>query len=77
MTAPTAAQVKLLRMVADAIIDAVKAAGPLGAPAGVLYAALMGHGCTLSQFEQIMGGMVRAGLLTRSGDLYHVAEAGR
>jgi hypothetical protein len=67
-------QIKLLRMVADAILASVKAAGPLGATGGIIYAALMAHGCTLHQFEQIMGGMVRAGLLTQHGHLYRLAE---
>jgi hypothetical protein len=69
----TQAQIKLLRMIADAIIDSVKAAGPLGAPGGVIYAALMAQGCTLAQYEQLMAGLVQAGKLTRHGDLYRVA----
>ena len=70
----TAAQVKALRAVADAITDTVREAGPFGAPGGVIYAALMAHGCTLHQFQQIMAGLVQAGRLTREGDLYRVAE---
>ncbi len=66
-------QITALRQIAAAIIESVKAAGPLGAPGGVLYAALMAQGCTLHQFEQIMGGMVRAGKLTKRGDCYHLA----
>ncbi len=66
-------QITALRQIAAAIIEAVKAAGPLGAPGGVMYAALMAQGCTLHQFEQIMGGMVRAGKLTKRGDCYHLA----
>jgi hypothetical protein len=73
----TQEQIRLLRMVASAIIDSVRAAGPTGAPGGVIYAALMGQGCTLHQYQQIMGGLVRAGQLRQDGDLYHVAEAGR
>jgi hypothetical protein len=73
----TAAQVKLLRMVADAILSTVREAGPLGAPGGVIYAALMAQGCTLHQFQQIMGGLVRAGMLTQDGDCYHAVEGGR
>jgi hypothetical protein len=69
----TSSQIQLLRSIAAAIVDAVKAAGPLGAPGGVIYAAMSAQGCTLNQFTQIMAGMVRAGLLTRDGDLYHVA----
>lgn len=65
-------QIKALRLVCDAVIDAVRAAGSLGAPGGVIYAALMGQGCTLSQFESLMSGLVRAGKLHRDGDLYFV-----
>ena len=36
-----------------AIADCIKEAGQI--PAGHLYAALMGHGCTLNAFEQIVG----------------------
>ena len=69
----TQAQIQLLRMIADAVIDSVKAAGPLGAPGGVIYAALMAHGCTLGQFEQIMSALVATGKLTRDGHLCRVA----
>lgn len=63
-----------LKAVADAIIDAVRAAGPTGAPGGILYAALMAYGATLQQYEQIMAGLVRAGMLRKSGELYFVVE---
>jgi len=62
-----------LRRIADAIVDSVRAAGPHGAPSGVLYAALMAHGCTLNQFNSLMSGLVRAGRLTQDGLLYRVA----
>jgi hypothetical protein len=70
----TAQEIAAIRMVAEAIEDAVKAAGPLGAPGGVIYAALMAHGVTLDQYNQLMSGLVRAGRLTRDGHLYHVAK---
>lgn len=70
---PTAAQAQALRAIVAAVVDAIAAAGPLGAPGGTLYAALMAHGCTLSQFESLMAALVRAGKVTRSGDLYRVA----
>jgi hypothetical protein len=63
-------QISALKMIADAVIDSVKAAGSLGAPGGVLYAALMAHGCTLEQFESIMSALVQAGKLTQRGHLY-------
>jgi len=77
----TQEQIRALRAVADAIIESIDLAGPQGAPAGVMYAALMSYGITLSQFEQIMAGLCGAGKLRKSGHLYFVAgqyyEAGR
>jgi hypothetical protein len=66
----TAQQVSALKMICDGVIDSVKAAGALGAPAGTLYAALMAYGCTLEQFERIMGVLVSIGKLQKRGDLY-------
>ena len=65
-------QVAALRQVGAAIIHAAN-----GAPAGIMYAALMAQGCTLHQFEQITGGLVRAGMLTRDGDMLTATENGR
>ncbi len=70
----TVQQAQAVRQVATAIIETVRESGPLGAPGGVMYAALMAQGCTLQQFEGIMGGLVRAGFLRKSGECYHVAE---
>ena len=61
-----------LRLALQAILDAVKEAGDLGAPGGVLYAALLGR-MSLAQFEQIMAALVRMGKLRREGDLYYWA----
>ena len=67
----TIEQAKALRAIAKAITDTVAETGPLGAPGGHLYAALMTQGCTLHQFEQIMSGLVRAGYLEKRGDCYY------
>ncbi len=71
---PTA--ILALRRILDAVCEAVKAAGPLGAPGGHLYAALMAHGCTMEQFNGIMAGLVRAGKLRKSGECYHYIGKG-
>lgn len=63
-------QARAIAGILDGIVDAVRAAGPLGCPAGVLYAALMVHGCTLDKFETIMGALVTAGRLTKKLDCY-------
>jgi hypothetical protein len=70
MTTPTEKQ-KAVWMILETIIDSVREAGSLGAPGGVLYAALMAHGCTLEQFEAIMAALVRTGRLRKSGQLYY------
>jgi hypothetical protein len=70
-------QNQALSQVLAAILDAIKGAGPLGAPGGALYAALMGHGCTLEQFETLMGVLLRMGKVRKSGDLYFVRWVGR
>ncbi len=66
----TAAQIKALRAIGDAVVDAVSAAGNQGAPSGHLYAALMPTGITLEQYEGLMAGLVAAKMLTKQGQLY-------
>ena len=70
----TSEQRNALAVVVDAVLDAVKAAGSVGAPGGVLYAGLMTYGCTHSQFVSLMGALVRAGKLRQDGNLYFVAS---
>ena len=70
-------QAAAIHLVVDAVVDAVKAAGDHGAPGGVIYAALMGQGCSLSQYESLMAALIRVGKLRRSGDLYFLAPRPR
>lgn len=65
-----------IRMICDGIVEAVKAAGKLGAPGGVLYAAFIGAGLTLNQFETIMRVLVKTGRLERKGHLYFAKNTG-
>lgn len=73
MTKLTNTQMRAVLAITDAIVEAVKAAGTLGAPGGTIYAALMAHGITLAQYEQLMAALVGAGKLTKQGHLYFVA----
>ena len=52
------------------IVEAVKDMGPMGAPSGPMYAALMTTGMTLDQYQTIMDGLVAAGKLKRRGHVY-------
>lgn len=73
----TVEQLKTLKIICDAVLEAVGAAGPLGAPGGTLYAALMAHGATIQQFEKLMAGLVNADLLRKQGELYFLTEKGK
>ena len=68
----TPQQAKALQAVAKAIIESCKTF----APGGVIYAALMAQGCTLNQFEQIMGQLVGAGMLSKEGECYTATDKG-
>ena len=70
----TTAQIQAVRQIVNAIVEAIKAAGPLGAPGGVLYAGLMTQGCSLSQFESLMTGIVKSGMIVKRGECYHIAK---
>ena len=63
-----------LRQILDALVDVVAASGKLGTPGGTLYAALMTHGCSLEQFEQVMSALIAAKKLTKRGELYFAVE---
>lgn len=69
----TASQASALRVIIDAVLSAVTAAGPSGAPGGVIYSALIGHGASFNQYTSLMHGLVSAGKLTREGDCYFIA----
>jgi hypothetical protein len=72
----TPSQIAAVRKIVAAILGAIKAAGDLGAPAGVLYAGLMSQGCSHSQFTSLMASMERGGFITNDDDLYHITPAG-
>ena len=68
------AAVRALVAITNIIVDVVRSSGTEGAPGGVLYAALMRYGCTLEQFEQIMGALVIAKKVTKRGQLYFAVK---
>jgi len=59
----------------DCILDAAKAAEPLGAPSGVIYAALMAHGMRLATYESLVNALVRAGRITVENHLIRAVAA--
>ena len=65
-------QTGALRAVCEAVIEAVRVSGPMGAPGGTIYMGLMQVGCSLNQYEQIMAALVQNGFLRRDGECYHL-----
>lgn len=59
-----------LSKITNAVLGTIREAGSMGAPGGLLYAALSSHGFSKQQFDQLMEAMVDAGKVRRSGDLY-------
>ncbi len=64
MTPTTAQALAALKLACACILEAAQAAGPLGAPSGIVYAAMMEHGMTLDVYETILAGLVQAGRIT-------------
>lgn len=58
-----------IRLVMEAIYDSVAVAGERGAPAGVVYAALMTHGCDLQTYQNFENSLTELGVLTKRGQL--------
>lgn len=52
---------RAISLAVECILDAAEEAGPLGAPSGVIYAALSAHGMRLQPYQQIVDALVRAG----------------
>jgi hypothetical protein len=63
-------EIAMIKAIADAIVEAIKEAGPLGAPGGAIYAAMTAQGITLVQYEQLMAALVATGKVRRQGHLY-------
>lgn len=52
--------------VLKAVADTIRESG--SAPAGIIYAALSAHGCSLQVFERIVGFLESEDLIRRDGD---------
>ena len=61
--------IKALMAVCNVIVEAVEEIGKPGLPAGHLYATLMGIGCSLEQFDMMIGVLVQSGKIRKEGHL--------
>lgn len=72
-TEDTTPAARKMARILRAVLESIDANGT---PAGVLYAALMAHGCTLEQFERIAHTLTDAGLATRRFNVLTRTPAG-
>ena len=56
------AVIEIVRSVAETIREAKRV------PAGTIYAALMTQGCTMQQYDQIEGLLLRSGVVRKAND---------
>jgi len=61
----------MLRQLAAAVIET------LPAQSGTLYAALMGQGCTLAQYKEILDALTETGLIRQDGQLIDSTPQGK
>ena len=66
----TTTQQSALNTVVKAVLETIREMGKDGAPSGVLFAALQTQGCTLNQFQSLMGALERAGKVALKYDCY-------
>jgi DNA-binding IclR family transcriptional regulator len=73
----TKQQILALQSIGKGIIESANLHST-GAPGGAIYSALMSHGASFNQFQQIMSTLVRHGFLSHDDDssTYHATEAG-
>jgi len=70
-------QIDLLQRLGLATLESIEAAGETGAPAGVLYAAMMAQGASKNQFDSFMAGLENKGMVSTEGLCYWVTDQGR
>lgn len=64
--------IRALLALADIIEATARDSMPMGAPSGIVYAALMSAGVNLETYQVILATMEKAGRITVRGDLIKV-----
>lgn len=70
-------QILALKKIGHAILSSIHEAGENSpVPEGPMYAALMSHGISLSQFQQLLAGLQSTGLVIRESHTVSITEKG-
>ena len=72
-----ALQMKMLGDVVNAFLEVIESGGSAGVPEGALYALMMEKGFGLPEFNDFVGAFTQTGLVTKSGHLLRLTDAGR
>lgn len=67
----TKTNVNVIAQVLSAMLETIQEMGKDGLPEGPLYAALMGKGCSLNQFNSLVGILVKAGRVRKDGNFLY------
>jgi hypothetical protein len=67
----TPEQGRVFTELCNIIVETVKETGSVGAPSGIMYAAVMNVGMRLEQYELIMAALVKDGRLRKRGHVYY------
>lgn len=68
---------KQANVILAVILETVAEASAIGAPEGPMYAAMMGHGVELADFQTLVEFAVSADLVKKSGHLLTITSKGR
>ena len=61
----------------SAVLSAVEAGGAMGAPSGIIYAALSSMGMEFNHYQCMMSTLVEIGLLRLCNNCYFLTDKGR
>lgn len=68
-------QKKYIAAITDVVLEVIRESKSVfGVPGGHIYAALMGHGWSLAQYESLMDVLVQCGKVVKRGDCYFPTE---
>lgn len=69
-------QIRAAQRIGLSVLEVIEEAGELGAPSGPMYAALNAQGCSLSQYQSLMGTLQSRGFVTLQSDCYTLTPEG-
>ena len=70
-------QIFAAQRIGASILESIEEAGKLGAPSGVLYAALQTAGCTLNQYQSILATMTNRGFVVDDEHCLTITSLGK